>query len=166
MSAQGLLSSVFSCSSPTSKTMSKRRLRQTRSLDSTLIRHYGTETDGTSGQTDQKSLYLSGNHGRYLRASNESLSKLDARLTAGVKHCHSASSSLSIYLDTSGQFDYDSKATKRSTAWDLPFLVRSPVTPTGSSSTLFSPRKWLQKKPSPSSIPQSYAVWKSEVSKC
>uniref|UniRef100_A0A8K9XA69 Rho GTPase activating protein 6 n=1 Tax=Oncorhynchus mykiss TaxID=8022 RepID=A0A8K9XA69_ONCMY len=145
MSAQGLLSSVFSCSSPTSKTMSKRRLRQTRSLDSTLIRHYGTETDGTSGQTDQKSL-----------------SKLDAPLTAGAKQCQSASSSLSIYLDTSGQFDYDSKATKRSTAWDLPFLVRSPVTPTGSSSTLFSPRKWLQKKPSPPSIPQSYAVWKSE----
>uniref|UniRef100_A0A673YCH9 Rho GTPase activating protein 6 n=1 Tax=Salmo trutta TaxID=8032 RepID=A0A673YCH9_SALTR len=143
MSAQGLLSSVFSCSSPTSKTMSKRRLRQTRSLDSTLIRHYGTETNGTSGQTDQKS-------------------KLDAPLTAGAKQCQSASSSLSIYLDTSGQFDYDSKATKRSTAWDLPFLVRSPVTPTGSSSTLFSPRKWLQKKPSPSSIPQSYAVWKSE----
>ncbi|XP_071004778.1 rho GTPase-activating protein 6-like isoform X2 [Oncorhynchus clarkii lewisi] len=162
MSAQGLLSSVFSCSSPTSKTMSKRRLRQTRSLDSTLIRHYGTETDGTSGQTDQKSLYLSVNHGRYLRASNESLSKLDAPLTAGAKQCQSASSSLSIYLDTSGQFDYDSKATKRSTAWDLPFLVRSPVTPTGSSSTLFSPRKWLQKKPSPPSIPQSYAVWKSE----
>lgn len=154
MSAQGLLSSVFSCSSPTSKTMSKRRLRQTRSLDSTLIRHYGTETDGTSGQTDQKSLYLSGNHGRYLRASNESLSKLDAPLTAGAKQCQSASSSLSIYLDTSGHFDNDSKATKR-----------SPYTPTGSSSTLFSPRKWLQKKPSPPSIPHSNAAWKSEVSK-
>lgn len=157
MSAQGLLSSVFLCSSPTSKTRSKRRLRKTISLDPALIKRYGTEPDGTSGQADDQ---------KSLRASNESLSKLDARLTAGVKHCHSASSSLSIYLDTSGQFDYDSKATKRSTAWDLPFLVRSPVTPTGSSSTLFSPRKWLQKKPSPSSIPQSYAVWKSEVSKC
>ncbi|XP_053184590.1 rho GTPase-activating protein 6-like [Scomber japonicus] len=42
MSAQGLLSSVFSCSlSP--KTISKRRLRQTRSLDSALMRHYESE---------------------------------------------------------------------------------------------------------------------------
>ncbi|XP_037345162.2 rho GTPase-activating protein 6-like isoform X1 [Pungitius pungitius] len=47
MSAQGLLSSVFSCSlSP--KTLSKRCLRQTRSLDSTLVRHYGTDAEGTS----------------------------------------------------------------------------------------------------------------------
>ncbi|XP_008273874.1 rho GTPase-activating protein 6 [Stegastes partitus] len=44
MSAQGLLSSVFSCSlSP--KSISKRRLRQTRSLDSALMRHYGTEAE-------------------------------------------------------------------------------------------------------------------------
>lgn len=145
MSAQGLLSSVFLCSSPTSKTRSKRRLRKTISLDPALIKRYGTEPDGTSGQADDQ---------KSLRASNESLSKLDARLTAGVKHCHSASSSLSIYLDTSGHFDNDSKATKR-----------SPYTPTGSSSTLFSPRKWLQKKPSPPSIPHSNAAWKSEVSK-
>ncbi|CAG05901.1 unnamed protein product [Tetraodon nigroviridis] len=41
MSAQGLLNSVFSCSlSP--KTISKRKLRQTRSLDPALMRHYGT----------------------------------------------------------------------------------------------------------------------------
>ncbi|KAM9484884.1 rho GTPase-activating protein 6 isoform 1-T2 [Salvelinus alpinus] len=142
MSAQGLLSSVFLCSSPTSKTRSKRRLRKTLSLDPALIKRYGTEPDGTSGQADDQ---------KSLRASNESLSKLDARLTAGVKHCQSASSSLSIYLDTSGHFDNDSKATKR-----------SPCTPTGSSSTLFSPRKWLQKKPSPPSIPHSNAAWKSE----
>lgn len=46
MSAQGLLSSVFSCSlSP--KTISKRRLRQTRSLDPALMRHYGTEAEET-----------------------------------------------------------------------------------------------------------------------
>ncbi|CAN9497703.1 unnamed protein product [Ophioblennius macclurei] len=43
MSAHGLLSSVFSCSlSP--KSISKRRLRQTRSLDSALMRHYGTDS--------------------------------------------------------------------------------------------------------------------------
>ncbi|XP_068428693.1 rho GTPase-activating protein 6-like [Clinocottus analis] len=51
MSAQGLLSSVFSCSlSP--KTLSKRRLRQTRSLDPALMRHYGTDAEETSVQGD------------------------------------------------------------------------------------------------------------------
>ncbi|XP_059198162.1 rho GTPase-activating protein 6-like [Centropristis striata] len=51
MSAQGLLSSVFSCSlSP--KTISKRRLRQTRSLDPALMRHYGTEVEETSYKGD------------------------------------------------------------------------------------------------------------------
>ncbi|XP_072253068.1 rho GTPase-activating protein 6-like isoform X1 [Leuresthes tenuis] len=51
MSAQGLLSSVFSCSlSP--KSISKRRLRQTRSLDSALTRHCGTEAEETSYKGD------------------------------------------------------------------------------------------------------------------
>lgn len=49
MSAQGLLSSVFSCSlSP--KTISKRKLRQTRSLDPALMRYYGTEAEETSSK--------------------------------------------------------------------------------------------------------------------
>ncbi|XP_078118113.1 rho GTPase-activating protein 6 isoform X3 [Sander vitreus] len=51
MSAQGLLSSVFSCSlSP--KTISKRRLRQTKSLDPALMRHYGSESEETSYKGD------------------------------------------------------------------------------------------------------------------
>ncbi|TDH06827.1 hypothetical protein EPR50_G00117550 [Perca flavescens] len=51
MSAQGLLSSVFSCSlSP--RTISKRRLRQTKSLDPALMRHYGSESEGTSYKGD------------------------------------------------------------------------------------------------------------------
>ncbi|XP_069558771.1 rho GTPase-activating protein 6-like isoform X1 [Brachyistius frenatus] len=51
MSAQGLLSSVFSCSlSP--KSISKRRLRQTRSLDSSLTRNYSTEAEETSLKGD------------------------------------------------------------------------------------------------------------------
>ncbi|XP_068560923.1 rho GTPase-activating protein 6-like isoform X1 [Cebidichthys violaceus] len=51
MSAQGLLSSVFSCSlSP--KTLSKRRLRQTRSLDTALMRDYGTDAEETSFKGD------------------------------------------------------------------------------------------------------------------
>ncbi|XP_019751092.1 rho GTPase-activating protein 6 isoform X2 [Hippocampus comes] len=48
MSAQGLLSSVFSCSiSP--RTISKRGLRQTRSLDPALMRHYGAESTSYQG---------------------------------------------------------------------------------------------------------------------
>lgn len=53
MSAQGLLSSVFSCSqSP--KTSSKRRLRHTRSLDPALMRHYEAE------ETSYKVRHLTG----------------------------------------------------------------------------------------------------------
>ncbi|XP_068602307.1 rho GTPase-activating protein 6-like [Brachionichthys hirsutus] len=51
MTAQGLLSSVFSCSS-SPKTFSKLRLRQTRSLDPALMRHYGTEAEEASSQGD------------------------------------------------------------------------------------------------------------------
>ncbi|XP_061548346.1 rho GTPase-activating protein 6-like isoform X2 [Phycodurus eques] len=48
MSAQGLLSSVFSCSlSP--RTISKRGLRQTKSLDPALMRHYGAESTSYQG---------------------------------------------------------------------------------------------------------------------
>ncbi|XP_023806753.1 rho GTPase-activating protein 6 isoform X1 [Oryzias latipes] len=51
MSAHGLLSSVFSCSlSP--KSISKRRLTQTRSLDSALTRNCGTEAEETSYEGD------------------------------------------------------------------------------------------------------------------
>ncbi|AWP13195.1 putative rho GTPase-activating protein 6-like [Scophthalmus maximus] len=55
MSAQGLLSSVFSCSlSP--KTISKRRLRQTRSLDPALMRHHSAE--GEAEASPYKVSYL------------------------------------------------------------------------------------------------------------
>uniref|UniRef100_A0A3Q1JVW6 Rho-GAP domain-containing protein n=1 Tax=Anabas testudineus TaxID=64144 RepID=A0A3Q1JVW6_ANATE len=61
MSAQGLLSSVFSCSlSP--KTLSKRRLRQTRSLDPALMRHYGTEAEETSYKVSE----LTASQGRWV----------------------------------------------------------------------------------------------------
>ncbi|XP_072541415.1 rho GTPase-activating protein 6-like isoform X2 [Salminus brasiliensis] len=43
MSGQGILNSVFSCSSAPTKT--KRKLRQTQSLDSALIRNCGTDLD-------------------------------------------------------------------------------------------------------------------------
>ncbi|XP_037395015.1 rho GTPase-activating protein 6-like isoform X2 [Pygocentrus nattereri] len=45
MSGQGILNSVFSCSSAGAKTFPKRKLRQTRSLDPALMRNYGTEVD-------------------------------------------------------------------------------------------------------------------------
>ncbi|KAL6485354.1 hypothetical protein MHYP_G00073990 [Metynnis hypsauchen] len=45
MSGQGILNSVFSCSSAGAKTFPKRKLRQTRSLDPALMRSYGTEVD-------------------------------------------------------------------------------------------------------------------------
>ncbi|XP_034042563.1 rho GTPase-activating protein 6-like isoform X2 [Thalassophryne amazonica] len=51
MSAQGLFSSVFSCS-PSPKSVSKRALRQTKSLDPALMRHYGIESQGTSYKGD------------------------------------------------------------------------------------------------------------------
>ncbi|XP_034741531.1 rho GTPase-activating protein 6-like isoform X3 [Etheostoma cragini] len=51
MSAHGLLSSVFSCSlSP--KTISKRRLRKTKSLDPALMRHHGSASEETSYKGD------------------------------------------------------------------------------------------------------------------
>ncbi|XP_067111642.1 rho GTPase-activating protein 6-like isoform X1 [Osmerus mordax] len=159
MSTQGLLSSVFSCSSPNSKTMSKRKLRQTRSLDAALIRHYGSETDEAS-MRGLKPSFVHGHTGDGVGGYQTIESyKLDACLTA--TKCKSPSSNLAS-LDASHftyiNFDYDSKATKRNTAWDLPFLARSPATTTGNPNTLF---KWLQKKPQPS-FTKSYAVWKSE----
>lgn len=58
MSAHGLLSSVFSCSlSP--KSISKRRLTQTRSLDSALTRNCGTEAEETSYEVSNFQLQTS-----------------------------------------------------------------------------------------------------------
>lgn len=174
MSAQGLLNSVFSCSSPSSKTISKRRLRQTRSLDPAIIRNYGTDAERKPEELDSfKSSYEGSREtggGSSLQTSAESLvaSKSDLRSKApSSKQSVPSFSSPSTPLETSPssnfQFDYDVKGVKRNTAWDLPFLARSPaLAPTGSASTIFSPRKWLQKKLQQDSS-YSYIVWKSEV---
>ncbi|XP_064165904.1 rho GTPase-activating protein 6-like isoform X2 [Anguilla rostrata] len=173
MSAQGLLNSVFSCSSPSSKTISKRRLRQTRSLDPAIIRNYGTDAERKPEELDSfKSSYEGSREtggGSSLQTSAESLvaSKSDLRSKAtSSKQSIPSFSSPSTPLETSPssnfQFDYDVKGVKRNTAWDLPFLARSPaLAPTGSASTIFSPRKWLQKKLQQDSS-YSYIVWKSE----
>ncbi|KAK2856865.1 hypothetical protein Q5P01_005600 [Channa striata] len=163
--AQGLLNSVFSCSSPASKAITKRRLRQTRSLDPAIIRHCGTGVDEASGGT------FPGAGAADAGASPERLALKPALRTKvpTLKEPMSPSlSSPSIPLDLSPSsnfhFDYDIvKRAKRNTAGDLPFLVRgSAAVPSGSAGTLFSPRRWLQRKVQPSSS-HAYVVWKSEV---
>lgn len=165
--AQGLLNSVFSCSSPASKAIAKRRLRQTRSLDPAIIRHCDTDTEGASGTLCPGTVAAAGDAG----ASPERwavMPSLRARIPIIKEPITPSLSSPSIPLDVSPSsnfhFDYDTlKLAKRHTAADLPFLVRAPgAAPSGSTGTLFSPRRWLQKKAQPSS-PHAYVVWKSEV---
>lgn len=164
--AHGLLNSVFSCSSPASKAIAKRRLRQTRSLDPAIIRH--CETEGASGTLCPGAAAAAGDAG----ASPERwavMPSLRARIPTIKEPITPSLSSPSIPLDVSPSsnfhFDYDTlKLAKRNTATDLPFLVRAPgAAPSGSTGTLFSPRRWLQKKAQPSSS-HAYVVWKSEVS--
>lgn len=154
--AQGLLSSVFSCSSPASKTIAKRRLRQTCSLDPAIIRHCGADSGSTlPGASDAG-------------ASPErtaAKAALRARIPALAEPMAPSLSSPSIPLDVSPcshySFDYDTTkfALKRNTAGDLAIPPRGS---SGSTGTLFSPRRWLQKKLQPCSSPP-YVVWKSEV---
>ncbi|XP_062301591.1 rho GTPase-activating protein 6-like [Scomber scombrus] len=156
--AHGLLNSVFSCSSPASKAMTKRRLRQTRSLDPAIIRNCGSRTEEASGAPSSTG------------ASPERLAVKPASRTKTLPVKEPVTPSLSapsIPLDVSPSsnfhFDYDpAKRAKRNTAGDLPFLVRSPVVAhAGSTGTLFSPRRWLQRKVQPTSA-HAYVVWKSE----
>lgn len=162
--AQGLLNSVFPCSSPASKAITKRRLRQTRSLDPAIIRNCATDTDGASGTCGTAAAGDAG-------VSPERwamMPPLRARIPLIKEPVTPSLSSPSIPLDVSPSsnfhFEYDTlKLAKRNTAADLPFLVRSPgAASSGSTGTLFSPRRWLQKKAQPSSL-HAYVVWKSEV---
>lgn len=164
--AQGLLNSVFSCSSPASKAITKRRLRQTRSLDPAIIRHCDTEAEGLSGASFSRAAAADAG------ASPERLAvkpALRAKIPTLKEPITPSISSPSIPLDVSPSsnfhFDYDTlKLAKRNTAGDLPFLVRGPcAAQSGSTGTLFSPRRWLQRKVQPSSC-HAYVVWKSEVS--
>ncbi|XP_069022469.1 rho GTPase-activating protein 6-like isoform X1 [Embiotoca jacksoni] len=156
--AQGLLNSVFSCSSPASKAITKRRLRQTHSLDPAIIRHCGTGSDGVP--------FSAADAG----ASPERLAvkpTLRTKIPTLKEPITPSISVPSIPLDVSPSsnfhFDYDTvKRAKRNTAGDLPFMVRGPgAAPSGSTGTLFSPRRWLQRKVQPSSS-HAYVVWKSE----
>lgn len=159
--AQGLLNSVFSCSSPASKAIAKRRLRQTCSLDPAIISHCDTGTDGASGA--QFSPVDAGAPLEHLRAKS-----LHTKIPSLREPIAPSVSSPSIPSDVSPssnfQFDYDLvKRPKRNTAGDLPFMVRGPgVATSGSTGTLFSPRRWLQRKVQ-QTCPHAYIVWKSEV---
>ncbi|XP_075333991.1 rho GTPase-activating protein 6-like isoform X2 [Odontesthes bonariensis] len=160
--AQGLLNSVFSCSSPASKAIAKRRLRQTRSLDPAIIRHCDTGTDEVSGAS-----FLAAAAATDAGAPPEPLCVKPALRTKIPKLKEPITPSISspsIPLDVSPSsnfhFDYDIvKRAKRNTAGDLPFMVRG--APSGSTGTLFSPRRWLQRKVQPT-CPHAYVVWKSE----
>lgn len=154
-SAQGLLHSVFSCSSPASRSIAKRRLRQTRSLDPAIIRNCDAESDLPRAESESEEPPVA--------SQIDTHSKLTT--TATLKWTHQllspSLSSPATPLDTSPSssfhFDYDLKSGKRNTAWDLPFLASS-----GTSGTIFSPRRWLQRKAQHSAA-HEYVVWRSEV---
>uniref|UniRef100_A0A8D3DX88 Rho GTPase activating protein 6 n=1 Tax=Scophthalmus maximus TaxID=52904 RepID=A0A8D3DX88_SCOMX len=164
--AQGLLNSVFSCSSPASKAMTKRRLRQTRSLDPAIISHCDTDTEGASGAPFSVAPAAdAGASPERVAAAKPTLRTNIPRLKEPIAP---SLSSPSIPLDVSPSsnfhFDYDTvKRAKRNTAGDLPFLVRGPgaAPSAGSTGALFSARRWLQRKVQPSSS-HAYVVWKSE----
>ncbi|XP_016367119.1 rho GTPase-activating protein 6-like isoform X1 [Sinocyclocheilus rhinocerous] len=141
MSAQGLLNSVFSCSSSGSKTLAKRNLHQTRSLDSALIRHCATPGDASGHRSFCWSSSSTAGFTNSQSAS-ESLAadpRLKPRLsTSSLSASSDASSISSLHLDY--------RSGKRNASRDLSLHLSA-------SSNIFSPRKWLQRK-----LPQSDAV--------
>lgn len=120
MSAHGLLNSVFSCSPSASKTRAKKKVRQTRSLDSALMGSCGGSGDhqrsrcSTGGQT-----------------SPESPKPTPRVSTSSLSASSDASFSLSIH--------HDCKSGKRNASRDASLNLAG-------SSSIFSPRKWLQRK--------------------
>lgn len=161
--AQGLLNSVFSCSSPASKAITKRRLRQTRSLDPAIIRHCGTD-EASGGPFSGAAAADAGASPERLPLKPALRTKIPTLKEPITPSLSSPSIPLDISPSSNFHFDYDTvKRAKRNTAGDLPFLVRGTgAVPSGSTGTLFSPRRWLQRKAQPSSS-HAYVVWKSEV---
>lgn len=185
MSAHSLLNSVFSCSSSPatagspplcSKSLSKRGLRQTRSLDPAVIGRSGGE-EGTALESSARSARAkttSGPSAEYLAAFS---SRALLRPPGGGQSAFSLSvPSTPLDKSPSGSFhfDYEGPRGKRLTAWELPFLARAPSASalsggyggSGANSIFFSPRKWLQQRKGqhlPSSHASSYVVWKAEV---
>uniref|UniRef100_A0A8C7ZE81 Rho GTPase activating protein 6 n=1 Tax=Oryzias sinensis TaxID=183150 RepID=A0A8C7ZE81_9TELE len=147
--AQGLLNSVFSCSSPASKAIAKRRLRQTRSLDPAIIRHCGNGSDAPFPAAG---------------APAGAKAALRARIPVLKEPIAPSLSSPSIPSEVSPSsnfhFDYELvKRAKRISAAELP--RGGGAAQPASAGTLFSPRRWLQRKVQPA-CPRHYVVWNSE----
>nr|XP_021539728.1 LOW QUALITY PROTEIN: rho GTPase-activating protein 6 [Neomonachus schauinslandi] len=193
MSAQSLLHSVFSCSSPASggaasaKGFSKRKLRQTRSLDPALIGGCGGEAgvEGSSrGATGGRLCSplppaeglsprsASSPRGPHPRAN---------RLPPPRPLCSSFSTpSTPQEKSPSGSFHFDYEVPlgrgglKKSMAWDLPSVLAGPgsgrsailCSSGGGPNGIFtSPRRWVQQRKfqsPPNSHSHPYVVWKSE----
>ncbi|XP_062939913.1 rho GTPase-activating protein 6 [Cynocephalus volans] len=195
MSAQSLLHSVFSCSSPASggaasaKGFSKRKLRQTRSLDPALIGGCGGEAGaegGALGATASR-LYSSPSPaeglGPRLPSSPRGPSPRATRLPPPRPLCSSFSTpSTPQEKSPSGSFHFDYEVPlgrgglKKSMAWDLPSVLAGPGSGRSAASILCSsgggpngifasPRRWLQQRkfqPPPNSRGHPHVVWKSE----
>ncbi|XP_052004443.1 rho GTPase-activating protein 6-like isoform X2 [Xyrauchen texanus] len=147
MSAHGLLNSVFSCSSTGSKSVTKRKLRQTRSLDSALMRNCGAPGE-PSGQ--RPVFWSSTSTGGFM--NNQTSSELLAAASRLGPHLSSSSLWSSSDASSLSGVHCDYKSSKRSASRDLSL--------TGSSN-IFSPRKWLQRK-APQSDSLSQNIFKSE----
>jgi len=132
------MNSVFSCSSSGSKTLAKRKLQQTRSLDSALRRNGATPAVVNSVQRFSSSTAGFTN--------NQTISE-DSRLKQRL-----SSSSLSTSPDASS---ISSVHFKRNASRDLSLNLSG-------SSNIFSPIKWLQRK-LPQADAVSHNICKSEV---
>ncbi|XP_070221459.1 rho GTPase-activating protein 6 isoform X2 [Bos mutus] len=193
MSAQSLLHSVFSCSSPASgsaasaKGFSKRKLRQTRSLDPALIGGYGGEAGaeggsrGTSGGRLCSPLSLAEGLSPRSAFSPRGPPSRANRLPPPRPLCSSFSTpSTPQEKSPSGSFHFDYEVPlgrgglKKSMVWDLPSVLAGPgsgrsailCSSGGGPNGIFaSPRRWLQQRKfqsPPDSHGQPYVVWKSE----
>lgn len=193
MSAQSLLHSVFSCSSPASgsaasaKGFSKRKLRQTRSLDPALIGGCGGEAGaegssrGPTGGRLCSPLSLAEGLGPRSASSPRGPHPRTSRLPPPRPLCSSFSTpSTPQEKSPSGSFHFDyevplGRSLKKSMVWDLPSVLAGPgsgrsailCSSGGGPNGIFtSPRRWLQQRKfqsPPDSHGQPYVVWKSEV---
>ncbi|XP_038305318.1 rho GTPase-activating protein 6 isoform X1 [Canis lupus baileyi] len=193
MSAQSLLHSVFSCSSPASggaasaKGFSKRKLRQTRSLDPALIGGCGGEAgvEGSSrGATAGRlcsPLPAAEGLGPRSASSPRGPHPRANRLPPPRPLCSSFSTpSTPLEKSPSGSFHFEYEVPlgrsglKKSMAWDLPSVLAGPgsgrsailCSSGGGPNGIFtSPRRWLQQRKfqsPPNSHSHPYVVWKSE----
>ncbi|XP_036126532.1 rho GTPase-activating protein 6 isoform X1 [Molossus molossus] len=193
MSAQSLLHSVFSCSSPASggsasaHGFSKRKLRQTRSLDPALIGGCGGEVGvegGSPGSTRARlcsPLPPAEGLGARLASSPWGPHPRANRLPPPRPLCSSFSTpSTPQEKSPSGSFHFDYEVPlgrsglKKSMVWDLPSVLAGPGSGRsailcssggGSNSIFASPRRWLQQRKfqsPPNSHGHPYVVWKSE----